>query len=398
MSANRTLRLLLLALAGTALMVGMVACGDDGDGGSTSASTNGSSNGAEESAEGAGIESAQAKVAEFETVRPDFLADELPGLPEQPPAGEQVFIATCALEVCQVVNGAAQEAAAELDWKVKEFPFPPAPEAYVQTWEQMMSDSVEPDYIIVTGVITPNESIAPLMTQAEEKGIDIVQVAPAVEADDKPGNFGVVATMVNFTQQCEKSRLAANFALGDAGGPIKGMAPVDPQFESQVNPGECFKEEAEELAPESSVETLDISITAPPEQSQQKIVNYLQRTPDTEYIYVSQAALGQNLRQVLDSAGLSDVEIVTASPTPSEIAALEGGEVAATIQTEEASIGWRAIDALARISVGEEAGPNSYPVGYFRILTPETEDVVLENGVPVTPGTPEAFLEAWNVQ
>lgn len=398
MSANRILRLLLCAIAGLALMIGVAACGDDGDGGSTSGSTTGTSTEGGGSGESAGIEEAKATVAEFETLRPDFLADELPPLPEKPPAGQQVFIATCALEVCQVVSNAAKEGAAELDWKVKEFSFPPAPEAYVKTWEQMLADPLNPSYIIVSGVITPNESIAPMLNEAEKRGIKIIEVAPAVEADDKPGKYGVIATMVNFTQQCEKSKLAANYALSDAGGPIIGMSPVDPQFESQVIPGDCFKQATEELSPESSVENLDISITAPPEQSQQKIVNYLQRNPDTEYIYVSQAALGQNLRQVLDSAGLDSVEILTASPTASEIAALENGEVLATVQTEEASIGWRAIDVFARDSVGEDPGPNSYPVGYFRILTPETEDLQLENGVPVTPGTPEAFLEAWQVK
>ena len=93
----RLARYLTVALVVGAL--GVAACGDDSGSGSGSKSTASSGD------VSAGVKRARAVVAEFETVRPDFL--KLPKLDKKPPSGLNVTILTCPLPACQETTSGA---------------------------------------------------------------------------------------------------------------------------------------------------------------------------------------------------------------------------------------------------------------------------------------------------
>lgn len=59
--------------------------------------------------------------------------------------------------------------------------------------------------------------------------------------------------------------------------------------------------------------------------------------------------------------------------------------------------GWRVIDGLARLSLGETPSDTWFePGGWHQIFT--TENITQTTEPPSTPGSPDAFLTAWGIE
>lgn len=389
--ASRSSRAALMALAACA-GIAVAGCGSGDSSGSSAAGTTSTGGDA------AGIAEAKKIVAEYETARDGFLHDEITALGEKPPTGKTVFLAKCAAPACQAANDAARKGVDALGWKAKQFSFGLSPEEYGKTYDQMLSDPVKPDYIISNAVL-PNDAFKDRLTKAEEMGIKTVQISPGSN-EDRPGKFGIVAMTQTVDQYCKRGEVAAATALADAGEPGTFVATIDPQIPaSQVTAGECFQQEIERLSPSSSVELLKVSVTGPPEANVQTVTNFLQRKPDAKHIFLSISQHAQNLRPALDAVGLKDVKIIAGAPVASDVADMKKGAFLALIQDELSSNGWRAADALARVSVGQDAGPEEFPTGYTRIVDRDNVgELQLTPSGPLTPGEPDAFLNAWGIE
>jgi ABC-type sugar transport system substrate-binding protein len=352
---------------------------------SSGAATAGSRSGTD----AAGVRQAKSMVAEYEAVRPDSL--DVPVLPGRPPAGKSVDFAACPLPVCAVILDAASQAARALGWHLSAFATPLTPAGYIQTWNEMLQG--HPDYIMFTA-ITPDSVIAEQLREADARGIKMVNVAPE-NATDKPGPYGIISAVPNPGMFYENGVLGAAFALADAGGPISAVAADDPEYPgSQVPAAQGFVAELKHLCPPCHASTVDISLASPATTNDETIVNYVQRNPAVKFVFLNIDSEAQNLSQALASAGIHDVKVIVSQPSIADLQGVKDGQYAAAIQMENTTAGWRGIDALARASLGEPAGVETYPEGYHRIIT--SANVVL--GVnPVTPGTPQAFLKAWHV-
>ena len=84
----------------------------------------------------------------------------------------------------------------------------------------------------------------------------------------------------------------------------------------------------------------------------QKVVAEIQQNPEIDYVYSTFADPTTGLRAVLDSAGLQSVKIVSAAGNETTVQEVPD-KVAATTQTPNEFMSWQMVDALARISVGE---------------------------------------------
>jgi hypothetical protein len=366
------------------IVVAATAAGCGGDDAASTTSGGGSPS-------SSGIGDAKALAAELATERADT-AIELPPLPEKPPEDKTLFVLTCAIPVCHVTNDNAVKAAEELGWNVREFSTDLTPEAYTKAWDQMLQAG-KPDYIVYTP-ITPNEAIAEQLAQAEAQGTRMVIVAPA-SLYDVPGKDGAIATVPGPRLFEQTGATAATFALGDAGEPVAAVAVADPAFvATQAAMAKGFVDQMRKLCATCEPATLDVSLNAPATTNEQTIINHLQRNPDVRYVFLPLATYAPNLPRAMRSAGIEGVEVVVAQPSAGDMEKAMSGDYAAVIQNENVSAGWRIIDALARDAVGEGPGPNRDPVGYTRILT---QDNITSTEPPATPGTPEKFLEAWQV-
>jgi ABC-type sugar transport system substrate-binding protein len=313
----------------------------------------------------------------------------LPPLSKKVTPGQSVAILTCPLPACKLTTDAVAAAAKALSWKPSIFVSQFSPESYQKTWNQMLQ--THPNSIAAVGLL-PNASIAKQLAQAQGSGVKVVIISP----NGDPFGANGVDDQINGAPLFSKGGvLAADTIVVDAKGKPASVAMVSDPNQGQLNQSEApLEAELTKNCSGCSAAKVDINLANPPAQNAQAVISYLQRHPDVTYLYytVADAALG--VPEALASAGLGGkVKIITLTPDLTALDDIKKGTQFATIQDEVITGGWRAIDALARLSVGDPLGPEKNPPGLFRIIDKSN---VVPGKVPDSCCVPGSFTKSWN--
>ena len=382
----------LCVLMVVAILAITTGCGssDDSSSDTTAADTSAASSPSAPATTSAGdarIEQAKAAVAQYSKEQPPLDIPPLPG-----PAGKKTAAwVFCTLPTCQA--DAAKEALTALGWNFKLVPwdFAKAPADFVKAFENALQ--MKPAFIGVPMVFPP-EVIAKQMAEAKAAGIPVIHVTSTTGVGDN-----VIACMSCAPQLNKTARLQVDVALADAGGKtgiVYGYDPTLLTFVEQFLP--AAKDEVEKLSPESSYDTLKLSLAQPPAQNAAAIVNYVQRHPDVKYVLLAASELASGLPQALSAAGLSDkVKFITQAPQPTDLEEIAKGQEFASVAAEDASSMWRAADAAARYAIdGKIPDDLVYPVGWHQIVTKDNVPKVTSTLVQPT-DYQETFKQVWNV-
>ena len=341
-----------------------------------------------------GSAASAAQIAAQERVD-QFTAEQKPvevaALPSALDPSLTVAISTCSLPVCHTTTDAAVEAAKAIGWNVREYESELTPEAYVAVWDQIMQDP--PDLIAYTPVV-PDEAIAAQLDAAAALDIPIVSIAPAGDRPDKDGP--VFAAYASYPTFLESGSLMGDTVVADGGTGANTVFVWDPALSTIWNPlKDGFEESIAETGSESDV--LEAPTTGIGTAVPGQVVSYLQSHPNVKYVVFALGDYTVGVPAALEAAGLSDqVKIVTLSPQAGNLADIKSGKEFASVAQENSTAGWRAIDGLARLSLGETPNEEWFePSGWHQIFT--ADNVTQTTAVPTTPGTPESFLTAWGV-
>ena len=390
MPEKRRVSVCALCLLVVAMLAIATGCGssDDASSDTTAADTSAASSASEStSAEDAGIQQAKAAVAQYSREQPPLDIPPLSG-----PAGRKTAAwVFCTLPTCQA--DAARKAFTALGWDFKLVPwdFAKAPADFVKAFENALQ--MKPAFIGVPMVFPP-EIIAKQMAEAKAAGIPVIHVTSTTGVGDD-----VIACLSCAPQLNKTARLQVDIALADAGGKTGIVYGYDPNlltFVEQFLP--AAKDEVEKLSPESSYDTLKLSLAQPPAQNAAAVVNYVQRHPDVKYVLLAASELASGLPQALSAAGLSDkVKFITQAPQPTDLKEIADGQEFASVAAEDASSIWRAADAAARYAIdGKIPSDLVYPVGWHQIVT--KDNVPTDTSTLVQPTAyQETFKKAWNV-
>jgi ABC-type sugar transport system substrate-binding protein len=358
----------------------LAACGDDDDSGDSGGGTEIFA----AEADDPGVQAAQEVVAEYVEERP---FEEIPKV-EQVPEGVKLTILTCALPSCQQTSSGAQEGAEALGWDVKHITYELRPEDYVSRFNEVVREP--PDAFIFVSAF-PNETVASQLATLEAANIPIAQIAPQAGEGPTPAIPSVILGFPTFEHNGE---IAANMVIAD-GGPEAGAAIVlDPSLLSFEAAKEGWDRSFQENCPGCTTGEVEINLSAPAPQNLSKIINYLRENPDTKYVFFTNGDMAAGFSGELASAGLTDVKYFSLTPNEANMEAVANGSEWAAVSKENATQGWRGVDAIIRQLNGESVEPERYPLGYTRIYTEETAE---PGPPPEPPGVPDVFLEAWGV-
>lgn len=262
-------------------------------------------------------------------------------LGKTPPTGKKVVFLQCELPACERFKGGMEGATKALGWNLETIVFPSAnPGKGLET-----ALSQNPDYIAMSGV--PQSVIKSQMATAEKQGVPIVSCSTVEQG--KPGGFAAQCESTDINE----TEILAQWIEEDSGGEahVLGLTlPLYPILGTQVEflEGEFLKNcttcsyQSLELTPENLAEGA----------VGQKVVAEIQKNPEINYVYSTFADPTTGLRAVLDSAGLQGVKIVSAAGNETTVQEVPK-KIAATTQTPNEFMSWQMVDALARISVGE---------------------------------------------
>ncbi len=336
-----------------------------------------------------GVATAKAIVAKYEKQQP---AITIPVLPKRPPKNVNLGAVLCTIPQCTFQ--AWQQATKAIGWHLDAQTYALTPQSYVAAWGRLVQQTPAPKVVGFEAVF-PNSLVqSSLATLAQRKTPTVTVTTDEAQPIQGP----VKACYVCAPQFTMSGRLMADAVIADAGGPTKVVWVEDPTLISLGAAYNGFKNELGALSPQSTLSTLTVSVTAPASQTVGQVVSYLQANPDVKYVAFSIDALDIGVPQGLASAGLgSGVKLVGRAPQAQDLAYLKAGQEFAEVAEEDVEPDWRAVDGLARLLEGVPLS-KATPAGWHQILTTaNASKVKTQNGTPIAPGFPQAFLKAWHV-
>jgi ribose transport system substrate-binding protein len=333
----------------------------------------------------AGISSAEAIVEQHEVKQPPI---PVPKLKRRPPSGKRITITTCTIPVCRQATDAAVTAAEKLGWKATYEVWDPTPQGYVESWNEILAKP--PQLIAFTGGF-PDVLVAHQIAKAASLKIPMIDIAPALGKVSSPGVDGVVGGSAMFQRD---GVLMADTVVANAKGKAATAFIDDSELGVEFAPTlSGYKAELARTCG-CSTSVFAVATAGPAGPRIGTIVSYVQSHPNVRYLVAAVSSMLVGVPQALKSVGLNKrVKLVTRAPQASDITELHSGGILAEVQDEDQASGWRAIDSLARITVGET--PSMNVAGYHAILTAKN---TTSGVVPTPPGIPNAYLSAWHVK
>lgn len=367
-----------MALVAAAALVVLAACGSSSDSGSSASGGSSSTD--------AAVQASKKVVQEFSAEQSPV---EVPALSKPAPGNVRLSVLTCVVPVCQTGTDAAIVAAKKLGWTVSETQTQVTPADYASGWTTVMQQ--KPDAILFVPTF-PSDVAAEQIAEARSAKIPLIALsynAPSLKAS------GADFAVTGAPELAKSGELMGHVIVADAGGPTDVLFVWDPTLTNTLTP---VKKALTGVLSKggTKMQVLKVSIANVGQSVPGEVANYLQRHPNIKYVVMSLADFGAGVPQALAGVGLADkVKIVSRAPQPGDLAQVKSGAQFATIAEEVTASGFRAVDDVVRILTGgQPVDPD--PVGWHQILL--KDGITQTKTTPVTPGVPDVFYKAWNIQ
>ena len=355
------------------MLMGVAACGDD----SAKQSSNDGGSGATTEA----VAEAEADV--------DLLLSNPPlkvePLSEAPATDLKVASVTCTLTACK--PGEFLEASGHLGWDASEetYDLAKGPADFVAAVRRAVQSG--PDALAILFVYPPDLIDAELQ-QAKDDGVVLVDIGSALETPPD----GFISCVACAPGLYADGIAEANFVAVDAGDRTSVGIVGDKTIDANVSATKGFIKQFDLVSPESEVHEINLSYSQTPQANSQTVVSALQREPDIAYLVFQSPDLLSGVSQALNASRLNErVKVVGLDPSGEEQVELLGeGGVDAWVGADGPVIWWRAVDAIARQSVGDDVDPT--PIPALRVITEDN----LEPGMFAPRDFEDAFTRAWS--
>jgi ABC-type sugar transport system substrate-binding protein len=298
---------------------------------------------------------------------------------------------TCPLPVCRALTDASVEAAEAIGWTTRQVETETNPESYAAAWDTLLQD---PPDVIAYIPFAPDDVVRDQLERAQELGIPVVSVAPA---GDRPDKNGPVFASYNGAPEFEQSgSIMGDLIVADGGTGADTVFVWDPSLAAIFAPiKEGFDGALGAVGGEASV--LEVSNQGIGTTVPGQVASFLQANPNVKYVALALADLGAGVPEALAVAGLTDIKITSRAPQDQNLQNIDAGLEWSTVAEENESNGWRVIDGLARLSLGETPDDTWFePAGSARVFT--ADNLPADLVVPPTSGMPESFLTAWGIE
>lgn len=336
----RTLRPLRVGLVGLALCVGIASCGGDDDGTDGSSDTNDGGS----SSSSALVDEASAKVEELSQPLDSIgLSEPLEALPE----GKSVIFVTNPNPVVLASVSEFERAGEVLGLDVSTIDGGLAPDTYAAAVQTAVER--DPDMIFTIGY--PPDAYADIIQPYLDGGglllgdaFGTPELDPRVEAE-----WDTSAMLEEMT------RAEANWVVADSGGDANVVYFGVPDYPVQVGQMEAFEDEMGRLCPDCTVHMESVPATDLGTGVPGKVVSFLQRNPDTNYIVVGFGDVAVGVPEAMNAAGITGVRGVSHKGAPANHEMVKNENVFVTdLSHPLGAFGWYWADGVARAFAGQE--------------------------------------------
>ncbi len=397
-SRSRGWRRGLAVLAAAGLFV--AACGGDDDDSTAddTATTEAPDAGDATDVAAGGPQIAAERVAAFRQSLTDLPFDVATDAPED----VNVFYVQCGVAVCAEIAIGVEAAVEELGWNYTTVSHQDTPDTVASAFDAAIA--AQPDVVLTSG--NPREWFGDQLAVLEEAGIPVV--AWSLPEGYEPGD-GISVNLLTEDDYHFYGVLMADYAAveSDNGEILFVGLPTFPVL-SIVQQG--FEDEIAVVCPECNVKVIEVAVTDLGVNLPGTIVSELQTNSDLDMIVYAFGGMLFGVPDALEAADLIDqAAAISQAGGPLNFGFIANGQhQVAEVGIASELLGWRALDAAARLLNGEGPG---------RADTPSTAQIsgrpdILSGGLPLqilevdtiddpsalwpgVPGFQELFVSLW---
>lgn len=299
---------------------------------------------------------------------------ELPlNAPVKVEAGKKLFYVQCSVPVCAEIGIGIEAAAKAAGWEYEAASHQDTPETVASAFDAAIA--AEPDVILTSG--NPREWFASQLETLKEKNIPVV--AWSMPETYEPGD-GVSVNLLTNDDYYFYGVLMADYAsLNSANKNILFVGlPTFPVL-STVQQG--FEDEIAVVCPDCKVDVTEVAVTDLGTNLPGIVVSKLQANPDLDHIVYAFGGMLFGVPEAIEGAGLSDqATAISQAGGPMNFSFIAAGQhQVAEVALASELMGWRAVDAAARILAGEGPGRADAPA----LAVIEGHPDILAGGLPL---------------
>lgn len=343
-----------LAVAGLAL----AACGGDDDSDDTSSTeapaTSEAPAATDAPASDTGAPADGGDVAAIAQERVDAFRQPVTELPLSTPIavepGTKVFYVQCSVPVCAEIAVGLEAAAEAAGWEYETASHQDTPETVASAFDAAIA--AQPDVVLTSG--NPREWFEPQLATLEEAGIPVV--AWSLPEGYEPGG-GIDVNLLTNDDYYLYGVLMADYAAVTS--TTKNIAFIGlPTFPvlSTVQAG--FEAEIAAVCPDCTVDVTEVAVTDLGTNLPGTVVSKLQANPEIDFVVYAFGGMLFGVPEAIEAAGLQDqAKAISQAGGPLNFTFITNGQhQVAEVALASELLGWRAIDAAARILAGEGPG------------------------------------------
>lgn len=309
--------------------------------------------------------------------RVEAFLQELTELPFNEPvdaeAGRSVFYVQCGVAVCAEIAIGVEAAVEAIGWTYQTASHQDTPDTVASAFDAAIA--AQPDVVLTSG--NPREWFEPQLETLESQGIPVV--AWSLPEGYEPGG-GISVNLLTQDDYYFYGVLMADYAaVNSANGEILFVGlPTFPVL-SIVQQG--FEDEIAEVCPDCSVKVIEVAVTDLGTNLPGLIVSELQTNTSLDMIVYAFGGMLFGVPEAIDSAGLGDQAVaISQAGGPLNFGFIANGQhQVAEVGIASELMGWRAIDAAARILAGDGPGRAETPA---QAVVPGRPDI-LSGGLPL---------------
>ena len=316
-----------------------------------------------------GLAAAQARVDAFRQPVTELPLNE----PVAMESGKKLFYVQCGVSACSEIDVGIQAAAEAAGWEYETASHQDTPETVASAFDAAIA--AEPDVVMTSG--NPREWFAPQLATLEEMGIPVV--AWSLPEGYEPGD-GIDVNLLTNDDYYFYGVLMADYAAttSETGNILFVGLPTFPVL-STVQQG--FEDEIAVACPDCTVEITEVAVTDLGTNLPGMIVSELQSNPELDMIVYAFGGMLFGVPDAINAAGLTgQASAISQAGGPMNFSFIAAGDhQVAEVGLASELLGWRAIDAAARILAGEGPGRATTPAE----ATIEGHPDILSSGLPL---------------
>ena len=269
--------------------------------------------------------------------------------------GKKLFYVACGVPVCAEIAIGLEAAAEAAGWEYESASHQDTPDTVATAFDTAIA--AQPDVVMTSG--NPREWFASQLATLEEQGVPVV--AWSLPEGYEPGG-GVAVNLLTNDDYYFYGVLMADYAAVTSENQNILFVGL-PTFPVLSTVQEGFETEIATACPDCTVEVIEVAVTDLGTNLPGTIVSALQSNPDLDMIVYAFGGMLFGVPEAIEAAGLADQAVaVSQAGGPLNFGYIAAGQhQVAEVALASELLGWRAVDAAARILAGEGPGTATPP-------------------------------------